>query len=154
MKTSPVRVEALDDSTLPVWVAMRHDFWEDDEEKVRAAYVRYKARNREGAAITFFAAEEDGRYVGFLDAELRLDHVDGARSSPVWYVEGVYVVPDKRGSGVGACPMARLEAHVQELGYSEMASDCEVGNDQSESFHKAVGFQEVTRSIHLIKRLS
>ena len=153
-----MRFEPLDESTLPIWSAMRNDFWGDDDATVQAAFARYKMRNQAGTALTFFGVAEDGRYIGFLDAELRTDYVEGAGASPVWFVEGVYVVPDKRRSGVGAHLMAHLEAHLEaharDQGYSEIASDCELTDNRSETFHKAVGFQEVIRSIHFIKRLT
>lgn len=149
-----MEIEPLGKSTYPAWVTMRRDFWGDDEATVREAYEIYIEQNRAGRAITFFAVEEDGRHVGFVDAELRTDHVDGARASPVWYLEGVYVVPDRRGSGAGTFMVNHLETHVRDQGYSEIASDCEIGNHQSEAFHKAIGFSEAIRSIHFIKRLT
>ena len=148
-----MEIELLNDSTYPVWVVMRGDFWEDDEAKVREAYERYKEQNRVGTAITFFAVEKNERHVGFLDAEFRTDYVDGAQKSPVWYVEGVYVEPNRRGSGVGAFLMDHLETHVRDQGHTEIASACELGNDPSEAFHKAIGFREAIRSIHFVKRL-
>ena len=93
-----MRFKPLDESTLPIWSAMRNDFWEDDDATVQAAFARYKVRNHAGTAMTFLGVDEDGRYIGFLDAELRTDYVEGAGTSPVWFVEGVYVVPDKRRS--------------------------------------------------------
>ena len=154
LRTLPMRFEPLDESTLPTWSAMRNDFWGDDDATVQAAFARYKLRNRAGTAMTFFGVAEDGRYIGFLDAELRTDYVEGAGTSPVWFVEGVYVVPDKRRSGVGAHLIAHLEGHARDQGYSEIASDCELTDSRSEAFHKTAGFQEVIRSIHLIKCLS
>jgi aminoglycoside 6'-N-acetyltransferase I len=132
---------------------MRRDFWEDDEAKVHEAFEKYKVQNSEGAAITFFAAEDDGRYVGFLGAELRSDFVHGAEASPVWYVEGVYVMPDRRESGVGAFLLSSLEDYVRQNGYSKIASSCDLENGVSESFHKAMGFKEVSRAIQFVKGL-
>lgn len=148
-----MKIEPLDDSTYAVWAEMRRDFWEDDEAKVREAYKRYKEQNSSGTAISFFAVDADGRHVGFLDAEFRTDYVDGAKESPIWYVEGIYVVPDKREFGIGTYLMRHFEAHVQNLGHTEVASACELGNDQSEAFHKSIGFREVIRSIHFVKRI-
>ena len=148
-----MRIEPLDDSTYPVWVEMRRDFWEDDEATVREAYARYKTQYRDNTAVTYFAVDEEERYLGFLDAELRSDFVDGAAGSPIWYVEGIYIVPGRRGTGVGRFLMNRFEDHVREQGHTEIASDCELGNDASEAFHKAVGFKEAIRSIHFVKAL-
>ena len=147
-------IEVLDDTTLPVWISMRRDFWEDDEATVKSAYERYKTQRRDGTAITFFAVDENGQYSGFLDGEIRVDYVQGAAASPVWYLEGIYVVPERRASGVGAFLLSSFEAHVRDQGFSEIASDCDLENVLSEAFHKAKGFREVLRTIHFAKDLS
>ncbi len=149
-----IGTELLSGSTFKIWSVMRQDLWEEhDDAKDRADFKRYKVRQREGTAITFLGVTEDGRYVGFLDAELRTDYVEGATSSPIWYIEGIYVGPEERGSGVGSQLVQTLETHARAQGYSEIASDCELTDGGSEAFHKAVGFQEAIRSIHLIKRI-
>ena len=152
----PMQTVALDESTLSVWAAMRRDFWGDDDETVQADFLRYQKRQPAGESYSFFARDEGGQYLGFVDAELRRDYVEGATDSPykpVWYLEGIYVIPAKRGSGVGAFMLAHLEAFVRSRGGAELASDCELANTASEAFHKAEGFKEAQRNIHFIKRL-
>ena len=149
----PIRIELLDGSNFDAWFAMRRDFWEDDETFAREAFDVYRRRHAEGTAITFIAFEGGGRHLGFLDAELRTDYVQGAERAPVWYVEGVYVVPGRRGKGIGRILIGRLEDHVRATGCSEVASSCPVDNVDSEAFHKAMGFHEDLRTINFIKRL-
>ncbi len=150
-----MKVEALAERTFRTWSAMRQQLWDHHtDEKDQADFVRYQKKSAEGTAISFLAVSEEGRHIGFLDAELRSDYVGGAERSPVWYVEGIFVVPEERGKGVGRLLIETLEAHARSQGYSEIASDCDLDDTMSEAFHKAVGFREAARNIHLIKRIS
>ena len=47
-----------------------------------------------------FVSESDGYLTGFLEASLR-EYADGCATSPVGYVEGWFVLPKHRLSGVG-----------------------------------------------------
>ena len=134
---------------------MRQDLWnEQDDAKNRADFTAYQSRHNAGTAMIYLAVDEHGQHTGFLEAELRSDYVEGTQSSPTWYVEGLYTVPEQRGRGVAAGLVNTLIAHAQSQGYAEIASDCELNNKTSEAFHKAIGFKEVTRSIHFIKKLT
>lgn len=149
-----MRVEELISDTYPVWAGMRQALWEDHtEEKDRRQFQEYLARRQAGEALSYFAVSDNGDYTGFLDAALRVDHVDGVEHSPVWYVEGIFVVPEERGKGVGRFLCSVLERYARAQGYMMIASDCELDDCESEAFHKAVGFVEAIRSIHLTKSL-
>ena len=149
-----MRVEELISDTYPVWAGMRQALWEDHtEEKDRRQFQEYLARRQAGEALSYFAVSDNGDYTGFLDAALRVDHVDGVEHPPVWYVEGIFVVPEARGKGVGRFLCSVLERHARVQGYMMIASDCELDDYESEAFHKAIGFEEAIRSIHLTKSL-
>ena len=47
-----------------------------------------------------FLYREDGRAAGFAQCQLRHDYVEGTDSSPVGYLEGIYVQENRRGKGV------------------------------------------------------
>jgi len=94
----------------------------------------------------------EGRIAGFVEIGLR-NYAEGCTSSPVPYVEAWYVVPDARGIGVGAALIGAVEAWATKAGHTELASDALVDNRASERAHKALGFEEVERSIHFRKKL-
>ena len=71
----------------------------------------------------------------------------------VAYLEGWYVNPDARRTGLGAHLLEAAESWVLEHGFSELASDTELGNDISLPAHVALGFEEVGRQICFRKRL-
>ena len=120
---------------------------------IGADYEQYRAKRRFGQAYIILALSDEGDYVGFIESELRRDHVEGAPTRPVWYVEGIYVAPTARKKGVGRFLISVLESHARAEGHAVIASDCEFDDTDSESFHKAVGFTEVLRDIHLVKTL-
>ena len=51
------------------------------------------------ADAALFLCEEGGAPAGFAQAQLRRDYVEGSSTSPVGYLEGVYVEPDFRRRG-------------------------------------------------------
>lgn len=149
-----VRFEPLNRANFDVWSRFRQALWEEhDDAKDRADFERYEHHHSDGRAMSVLAVDEDTHYVGFLDAELRSDYVEGTESSPVWYVEGIYVAPGARSRGIGAALIHHLEDLARSQGYNEITSDCELTDTDSERFHKAVGFKEALRTINLVKRL-
>ncbi len=100
-----------------------------------------------------FIAEQDGRAIGFLELSVR-EFSDGCDSMPVPYVEGWYVEPHARGTGVGRGLMQAAEAWSTDRGFTELASDTEIENEASLRAHERCGFEETERLIKLRKRLS
>lgn len=149
-----MRAQELTPDTYSVWAGMRQALWEDHtDKKDRRQFQEYLAKRQVGEALSYFAVSDDGNYSGFLDAALRVDHVDGVEHPPVWYVEGIFVLPESRGKGVGRFLCSVLEHHARAQGYVVIASDCELDDYDSEAFHKAIGFKEAIRSIHLTRSL-
>ena len=97
--------------------------------------------------------EESGSIVGFAYASLRHDYVEGTETSPVGYLEGVFVEEVNRQQGVARCLVAACENWAKEMGCSEFASDCELENTASKAFHKSIGFEESNRIICFTKKL-
>ena len=94
-----------------------------------------------------------GRPVGFAQCGLRFDYVEGTESSPVGYLEGVYILPEFRHKGIAAELLYECEAWVKEKNCTEFASDCELDNEASLMFHLAMGFEEANRIICFKKRI-
>ncbi len=104
-----------------------------------------------GAA--FFLAEELGIPVGFAQCQLRRDYVEGTESSPVGYLEGIYVQPEYRHRGYARELLSACEKWARERNCREFASDCELVNLDSLRFHLAVGFLEANRIICFTKKI-
>lgn len=101
----------------------------------------------------FFLAFEEGAAVGFAQCQLRNDYVEGTDSSPVGYLEGIYVAESCRHRGVAKELLRSCENWTKEQGCTEFASDCELTNRESLHFHLNVGFTETNRIICFSKKL-
>jgi len=104
-----------------------------------------------GQAV-FIASTPEGRRVGFVEAGTR-SYGEGCETSPVGYLEGLYVDDDLRGLGIGSRLMETAEEWAREKGYTEMASDTWLENDASIYTHVKLGYEEVERLVHFVKRL-
>lgn len=100
-----------------------------------------------------FLAYEDGAAVGFAQCQLRHDYVEGTSTSPVGYLEGIFVSEPYRNQGIARKLLASCERWAKEQGCKEFASDCELINTQSLAFHLSLGFKEANRIICFTKKL-
>ena len=66
------------------------------------------------ADAALFLCEEGGAPAGFAQAQLRRDYVEGSSTSPVGYLEGVYVEPDFRRRGFAQALLRACEAWARE----------------------------------------
>lgn len=105
------------------------------------------------AEARVYLAEIDGDTVGFAQCQLRHDYVEGTDSSPVGYLEGIFVSEGYRGQGIAKKLLNACEEWAAEMGCVEFASDCELANFESLKFHMSVGFQEANRIICFTKKL-
>jgi aminoglycoside 6'-N-acetyltransferase I len=88
----------------------------------------------EDAGVVLVAQRNTGALCGFAEVSIRRDHVDGASAVPVAYLEGWYVEPDVRGTGVGWQLLEAVEKWAAGRGLKELASDAELGQHRSSSF--------------------
>ena len=101
----------------------------------------------------FFLAYAEKVPIGFAQCQLRHDYVEGTDSSPVGYLEGIYVAEAYRKQGIAKALLTACESWAKTKGCSEFASDCELDNTQSLQFHLNVGFEEANRIICFTKKL-
>ncbi|WP_244244586.1 aminoglycoside 6'-N-acetyltransferase [Marinilactibacillus kalidii] len=95
-----------------------------------------------------------GQAMGFAQVSLRNDYVEGTASSPVGYLEGIYVLPNMRRKNIAFELLQACEHWAIGNGCSEFASDCTLDNQLSENFHLASGFEEVGQIRHFKKSLT
>lgn len=114
--------------------------------------TEYRKGNANSEAA-FFLAYAGETPIGFAQCQLRHDYVEGTSSSPVGYLEGIYVLPDHRHEGVAKQLLKECERWAKSKGCSEFASDCELTNTESLQFHLNVGFEEANRIICFTKQI-
>ena len=95
----------------------------------------------------------DNKAIGFAQCQLRTDYVEGTETSPVGYLEGIFIVKKYRHSGYAKELLRECEKWAKEKNCSEFASDCELDNNDSLYFHLAMGFEETNRIICFRKDL-
>jgi len=106
----------------------------------------------QGHQAVFVAVRSSGALGGFVETSIH-PHAIGCGTRQVGYVEGWYVDPDLRGSGVGRALLADAESWARSNGCAEMASDTLAENEAGLAAHQACGYVETGTLIHLKKRL-
>lgn len=101
--------------------------------------------------LAIIVAEDGDAVVGFAEVGLR-SHADGCDGRrPVGFLEGWFVLPDHRRTGVGRRLMEAAEAWSREHGATELASDALIDNEVSLRAHEALGFEVVARCANFRK---
>lgn len=106
---------------------------------------------RENAAA--FIIYENREPIGFAQCGLRCDYVEGTRTSPVGYLEGIYVKDSCRRKGYASRLLKECERWAKAKGCIEFASDCEADNEESKMFHVSSGFHIANKIICFAKKL-
>lgn len=101
----------------------------------------------------FFIAVEDKVMAGFAQCALRHDYVEGTDTSPVGYLEGIYVREPYRRQGIARALSAYCEQWAKERSCTQFASDCLLENAESIAFHHAAGYGEANRIVCFIKSI-
>lgn len=117
--------------------------------EMRAEMEAYRASPGKG----LFIAVEDAVPVGFAACALRHDYVEGTGSSPVGYLEGIYVRPDLRGRRVATALAEACQVWARGQGCREFASDCALDNTASIAFHTGIGFSKAATIACFVKPL-
>lgn len=135
----------------PEWARMRKALWpgsDDDHEHETSDHFAGR-----GVKMTVLVAEaDDGALVGFLELGER-SHAPGCESSPVPFIEGWYLDPAARGKGIGKALVRAAEEHARAAGFTEIASDVEIGNEDSIAAHVALGYEETDRVVSFRRSL-
>lgn len=135
---------------LPILAELACQLWPDHTvEEMYAEFAEILAK----PDAAFFLAYAEETDVGFAQCQLRHDYVEGTDSSPVGYLEGIYVAEEYRKHGIARELLSACESWAKSKGCTEFASDCELDNVQSLQFHLNVGFEEANRIICFTKKL-
>jgi aminoglycoside 6'-N-acetyltransferase I len=137
-------VEEISEQNLESLVTLMLELWPDchyDEEYQNCRRIHAAADE------TCFLLKENNTYIAFIQLALRHDYVESTESSPVAYIEGIYVRSGFRRSGLAAQLVQLAKKWTKEKGCSQLASDAESTNATSITFHKKTGFKEVNRLV-------
>ena len=145
-----MQITAPQGSADPAWLALRVALWPDGSETEHlAAMADTLARGH----YVRLAVEDSGAAVGFVEASRRVDFVNGTGTSPVAFLEGLYVVPGSRRAGVARALVESAVTWALQQGLSELASDSLLENVEAHAAHRAIGFEETERVVYFRRAL-
>jgi len=126
------------------WFALREAMWPQERDVQFQEIDEILARTDHAG---FLARDAEGNAVGFAEASLRHDYVSACETSPVGFLEGIYVAPHARRQGVARALADRVAAWTRTQGCTELASDAAIDNLASHQMHAALGFSETERVV-------
>ena len=134
----------------PEWLRMRQGLWPE----APLDYLDYDLDETltDPKRAVFIASSAGGRVIGFVEASTR-EYAEGCETGPVGYIESWFVDDDIRGQGIGGRLVSAAENWARQVGCTEMGSDTWIDNQVSIDAHKKLGYEEVERLVHFMKKL-
>lgn len=136
---------------LASWLSLRKLLWPN----ITNSEHQYEMKDifQQPEKMASFIAWENGMPIGFAEVNLRYDYVAGCTTIPVTYLEGIFVVANKRKQGIARMLCGKVEEWGKAKGCNELASDVELDNLVSQQVHQALSFQEVERVVCYYKKI-
>jgi aminoglycoside 6'-N-acetyltransferase I len=148
-KNAIARCASLDQ---PGWLEMRLALWPDATADEHRGYMAISlAQPERFLQLMMYDAQQQP--IGFIEGSIRGDYVNGTESSPVGFVEGVYVAPPWRRKGIARQLFAAIGDWARARGCRELASDALLENEASQRAHRALGFRETERVVYFSRKL-
>ncbi|HYM47624.1 MAG TPA: aminoglycoside 6'-N-acetyltransferase [Burkholderiaceae bacterium] len=144
------RIEAPGGADDRRWLALRMRLWPHASE---AQHLTEMGDVLGRGQCVFLAFAQADFAIGFAEASRRTDYVNGTESSPVGFLEGLYVEPSFRRNGIARALVAAVEHWASAQGCTELASDSLIENTDAHASHRALGFEETERVVYFKKRL-
>jgi aminoglycoside 6'-N-acetyltransferase I len=141
-----MKLERVTGATAREWVALRVELW-PDESSVDLERQGHELLTKKSGSVAFLLRDEQGAPIAMAEATLRHDYVNGCSTSPVAFLEGIYVRPAWRRQGAARRLCRAVEAWGREQGCREFASDALIDNEVSHRMHRALGFEERERVV-------
>jgi aminoglycoside 6'-N-acetyltransferase I len=138
-------------ATDPAWLSLRSRLWPQAAE---SEHLREMADALARGHFVRLASAPNGSAVAFVEASRRVDYVNGTSSSPVVFLEGLYVAPIARRQGVARALVGEVERWAAAHGCSELASDSPIENAEAHATHRALGFEETERVVYFRKSVA
>lgn len=142
-----MRIETASTDHLGEWAALRAELWAGDSIEEHRAELESVLAAPHRDRVAFLAIGDEGEVAGFAEAAIRRDYVNGCDTSPVAFLEGMYVRPDHRHAGVARMLCRAVEEWGGVAGCTELGSDADIENGEGHAFHDAIGFQETERVV-------
>jgi aminoglycoside 6'-N-acetyltransferase I len=141
-------VRPLTAADRPAWHAMRVALFTEAEPGIDEAELNAEIDTMLGREdwAAFAAEAPDESLVGFIELFER-NLAEGCATSPVCYIEGLWVAEGWRRKGVARELVDAGRAWARQRGRTEMASDVQLPNLRSQAVHERLGFEETERLV-------
>jgi len=143
-----MKIIPVDSSNLKEYVDLAMLLFPDED--YEEEYEMYKESFKTDKEMGYLY-EADNKFVAMMHLSIRSDYVNGTDTSPVLYLEAIYVLSDYRKTGIARKFIDFAENTAKQKGITQLASDCLLENHTSELFHKSCGFREEERVICFVK---
>lgn len=144
-------IKKVDQSSINSLADLALKLWPDHEREAFIEEISNAIDASENESYLYYNNSFEA--IGFIQLSVRHDYVEGCDSSPVGYIEGIYVEADYRRRGIAQELVLFAEEWSRKHGCLEMASDCELDNQLSIDFHLGAGFIEANRIVCFTKKL-
>lgn len=149
-----ITIERAGERHLARWAGLRAALWPDQDAERHHEELAETLAVANGRDFACVAVSVEGDCIGFAEAALRHDYVNGCETSPVVFLEGIFVAEPHRRSGIAGMLCCAVEDWGRALGCTEFASDAAIENAASLTLHCALGFAETERVVFFRKVVS
>lgn len=148
MNDLDIKIRKANENDLPLWASMRKQLWPQASfDELKNDQHLLKTEN-----FVCYFAELSSQVIGFVEVTLR-PYVNGCDTSPVAFIEGIWVDETMQKQGVGRLLVQKAEEWAKSLAIKELASDTRIESGHSIHAHKAWGFEETERVVYFKKDL-
>lgn len=140
-------IEIVNEEKILFWANLASKVWDiSDQNELIKDFKDGKFQNE-------FIYQYENEYIAFISLSIRNDYVEGTSSTPVAYIEGIYVNEEYRKKGIARELVDFAKKWAKEKGCTEIASDTSTSNNCSIAFHQAVGFEEKNRIVCFVMKI-
>ena len=145
-----MRIDTANAENIADWIRLREGVYTGIDRDFHEREI--ELFGKDDTKECFLAFANNGHVCGMIEVSLR-NVVDGCLTSPVGYIEGIYVEPESRGQGLSKRLLESAQTWCREKGCTEIGTDAELDNAQAQRFHEHMGFQETYRVVEYRKSL-
>lgn len=145
-------IEHCSEQNQQQWFELRCELWPDDTPEDHQLDIDNLLAEPDQFVQAIFRLS-DGLAVAFIEASIRRDYVNGTSTTPVVFLEGVYVKESHRGYGIGKKLIDFISDWALQNGITELASETMLDDASGQNLHQGLGFQETERVVFYCKSL-
>ncbi len=145
-------IRAITHGDVERWLQMRRILWPDSAENTLQQEMTVIFDNAKNNQV-YVCEVESHDIVAFIEINLRI-RVHGCISSPIAYIEGLYVEPNYRLQGIAKALTTEAENWARRNGCAELAVDVIFNNSMNQQIHQKLGYKEVEKIVIYCKTLT